>query len=195
MISTGVEMLLKTKAQTREGSTPPAPTHWDKDRCAGGEVVSGGGTRSYSRRAAGSAPRAPHLLGKARPLWDGRLTTVLLATRPRNGMLDNEREQYLTAVRRHRDAATSTASIRARTPLPPFLQGACLAKEEGGVGGGTRGTARVRAGSSPDYNFTVGEAVLPRLWGCGGEAPAFAFPLQPIFQRLWSVNDHQSRWR
>ena len=95
----------------------------------------------------------------------------------RRGTLVRER------VRGGRIVRKSVRVARTITPLPPLLQGACLAKEEGGVGGGTCGTARVRAGTSPDYNTPVRAAVLLpfRLWGCGGEAPAFAFPLQPIF--------------
>jgi hypothetical protein len=52
------------------GAAAPAPPLGESGPLRGRERFVGGETRSYSRRAAGFAPDAPHILGKARPLWE-----------------------------------------------------------------------------------------------------------------------------
>jgi len=57
---------------------------------------------------------------------------------------------------------SSTASLQ---------QGACLAEEVGGVGGETRGTARVRAGFAPNQSSSPAQRSCISERGCGGCQP------------------------
>ena len=185
-------MPLKTKTQTQERSTPPAPSHCEMDRFADGEVVSGGGTLSYSRRAEGSAPRTPHLLGKARPLWDGRVGVIDKGGATRRGtrrsslhsMFDVRSSKFkvrisdsgfldgrkTNAERRTPNSELRINSDHAVTPLLPFKQGACLAK-----GVGTLGRdlwhGESKKWSRPSHNSTARVAVHLGTGGCGRGTP------------------------
>jgi hypothetical protein len=75
-------------------------------------------------------------------------------------------------------------------------QGACLAPEVGDAGGGTGGTARVRAGPAPGYFFAVRAAVLRsvlRARGAGTARPCVcAFLFRPI-QRTNEIGGDELR--
>src|SRR5712675_1269173 len=66
-------------------------------------------------------------------------------------------------------------------------QGACHAPEVGDTGGGTGGTARVRAGPAPGFRITAGAAVLLSVSEPGvrgRHVPASATSLPPIQRRI-----------
>src|SRR5205809_8122603 len=60
----------------------------------------------------------------------------------------------------HQTPGGAPLAPTARIHLP---QGRALPAEVGDAGGGTSGTARVRAGPAPGYNFIAGAAVLPSV--------------------------------
>jgi hypothetical protein len=124
----------------------PSPHHWlgngRKDRCAGGEMEAGGGTRSYSRRAAGPAPSVPHLRGKARPLWEvhARNCARGRAARTSAALVHQERSRA-TFERSNISASPNIRRLSAATGGVPRL--------EEGTSGRNHCTARVGNGSSP----------------------------------------------
>src|SRR5438477_30082 len=60
--------MAEEQSQTQGRAVPAPLAHKGRTVGADGEKKAGGGTRSYSRRAASPAPSVPHPRGKARPL-------------------------------------------------------------------------------------------------------------------------------
>src|SRR4051794_28807709 len=107
-----------------------------QDGCAGGEVIAGGRTRSYSRRAAGPAPSVPHLRWQGTPPGAGAC----------EGLAREEHDPTFRGAGPSRTTASDTRTKDgcriANNPSAAIATGGVPRLEEG-ASGRNHGTARV----------------------------------------------------
>ena len=175
-VRAALKMASRTNAESEtQGASPPAPPNADEDRCAGGEVVVGGGTFP-ALAAPVFLPRRPPPPGEARPLWEKRegmnaqfAVADVGASRLSAAFF---RVDLASSYVEHRQHSTASPAV------PPPGGVPCLGG--GGTGGGTSGTARVRSGSAPSTTRRSAQRSSSPRVGAGGVLPScvcdFVFP-------------------